>query len=194
MKPAVTIYQAIWKPAVDRVFGLLAIALLSPALLITALLIFLEDGGPALFRQRRVGRNGEAFEIFKFRSMPTGTQVRTSADGGGLSLTRVGRIIRRLNIDELPQLFNVVRGEMSLIGPRAGLPSQTELHNLRRENGAIALRPGISGLAQVESYDGMSESKKAMWDGQYASKLSFAGDVRIVLRTFLYLFKPPPTY
>jgi O-antigen biosynthesis protein WbqP len=190
----VTIYQTIWKPVVDRVFGLLAIVALSPLLLISALLIRLEDGGPALFRQQRVGKDGQNFQIFKFRSMPTGTRTRTSADGGGLALTRVGRIIRRLNIDELPQLFNVARGEMSLIGPRAGLPSQTELHNLRRENGAIALKPGISGLAQVEAYDGMSEAKKAMWDGQYASKLSFAGDIRIVLRTVLYLFKPPPTY
>lgn len=188
------IYRTVGKPIVDLVFSVWAIFLLSPLLLITALLIHLEDGGGAIFRQRRVGKNGENFSIFKFRSMPVGTRTLTSAKGENIELTRVGRIIRRLNIDELPQLFNVVRGEMSLIGPRAGLPSQTVLHEMRRENGAIELKPGISGLAQVEAYDGMSEADKAMWDGRYAEKLSFTGDIFIILRTLFYLLRHPPTY
>lgn len=189
-----TIYRTIGKPIIDHALGVMAIVTLSPLFLITAVLIRLEDGGPAFFRQNRVGENGQIFEIFKFRSMPTNSQTRASAEANDLQLTRVGRIIRRSNIDELPQLINVARGEMSLIGPRAGLPSQIVLHDLRRKNGAIALKPGISGLAQVEAYDGMSESKKAMWDGQYAKNLSFASDVVIVARTILYLLKPPPTY
>lgn len=189
-----TIYRNIGKPVIDRLFGVLSIVVLSPVLLITGVLIYLEDGGPALFRQQRVGKDGELFEIFKFRSMPMSTCTRTSAEARDLELTNVGRGIRRLNIDELPQLINVVRGEMSLIGPRAGLPTQTALHDLRKENGAMALKPGISGLAQVEAYDGMTESVKATWDGRYAKKLSFAGDISIIFRTILYLLKPPPTY
>lgn len=188
------IYRSIGKPLIDRLVGIAAIFTLFPLLLVPAILIRLEDSGPALFRQQRVGKDGEIFNIFKFRSMPVGTPTRSSADSEGLGLTRVGRIIRRLNIDELPQLLNVVLGDMSLIGPRAGLPSQTTLHELRRENGAVALKPGISGLAQVEAYDGMTESEKASWDGQYAGKLSLMGDVVIILRTFLYLVKRPPTY
>lgn len=189
-----TIYRNIGKPVVDRLFGVLSVVLLSPVFLITATLIRLGDGGPALFRQQRVGKDGELFDIFKFRSMPMGTRTSTSAEAAELELTRVGRVIRRLNIDELPQLFNVITGEMSLIGPRAGLPGQTALHDLRRENGALTLKPGISGLAQVQAYDGMPESEKAMWDGHYAENLRFAGDLAIVLRTILYMLKPPPTY
>lgn len=187
-------YRSIGKPLIDRLIGMVAILALLPLLLVTAILIRLEDGGAALFRQQRVGKDGELFEIFKFRSMPMGTPTRTSAEAEELELTQVGRVIRRLNIDELPQLINIVRGEMSLIGPRPGLPSQTALHDLRRENGALALKPGISGLAQVEAYDGMPESEKAIWDGRYAASMGFAGDIMIVFRTILYLLKPPPTY
>jgi O-antigen biosynthesis protein WbqP len=97
-------------------------------------------------------------------------------------------------VDELPQLINILRGEMSLVGPRPPLPSQASLLALRAANGACAFRPGLTGLAQINSYDGMSETEKAAWDGRYAAGVCLSGDLAIVARTVGYLFRRPPTY
>jgi len=163
-------------------------------MLVIAAAIRLEDGAPALFRQTRVGRKGRPFTLLKFRSMPTGTGNHPSAQAGGLAVTRVGRIIRRTNLDELPQLFCILVGTMSLIGPRPALASQAELLDLRRANGAMEVKPGLTGLAQVCSYDGMPELEKVAFDGRYARTISFLGDAVIVLRTFVYLCHRPPVY
>ena len=103
-------------------------------------------------------------------------------------------MIRRTNLDELPQLFNILKGDMSIVGPRPPIPSQQELTELRKANGAIACRPGLTGLAQVSSFDGMTVPQKAAFDGEYAKRISFVGDITIILRTFVYLLKPPPVY
>src|SRR5205823_7797451 len=120
-----------------------------------ALLIHLEDRGPVLFRQQRSGRDGRPFRIFKFRSMPVNTGDVPSSQARSLRVTRVGQIIRRLNIDELPQLINILRGDMSVVGPRPALPTQTALLDMRKANAAIKCKPGLTGLAQVNSYDNM---------------------------------------
>jgi O-antigen biosynthesis protein WbqP len=158
------------------------------------LLIRLEDGNRAIFRQRRVGRDGQEFTLMKFRSMPMNTSHVPSAQAASLRITRVGKVIRRLNIDELPQLFNIFRGDMSVVGPRPALASQTQLVDLRQQLGALSVRPGLTGLAQVNSYDGMPESEKAGFDGKYASRVTLWGDLRIILRTFTYLMHRPPVY
>lgn len=186
-------YEVTWKRVVDIVLSACALLLLSPIMAVVALAVILDDGAPALFRQRRVGRNGTEFTIVKFRSMPinTGDIPRANANA---RVTRVGRVIRRLNLDELPQLFCILNGDMSIVGPRPALPVQTELLRLRIENGAARCRPGLTGLAQVNSYDGMPESEKAAWDGTYAENISVLTDLSITVRTFAYLLKPPPVY
>jgi O-antigen biosynthesis protein WbqP len=126
--------------------------------------------------------------------MPSGTPAVPSAVAHGLAVTRVGRIIRRTNIDELPQLWNVMKGDMSLIGPRPALPSQTSLLEQRNAFGITRLRPGLTGLAQVNAYDGMPEREKLQWERRYAERVSFIGDVSILLRTFGYLLRRPPAY
>jgi len=97
-------------------------------------------------------------------------------------------------MDELPQLFNILKGDMSLIGPRPSLPDQTELIEIRSRNGSYDCRPGLTGLAQVNSYDYMPVAEKAAFDGRYAARITFINDVKIVLKTLLYLTKKPPTY
>ncbi len=184
----------VFKRLIDIAASSVVILLLSPIMLVVALLVRLQDGGPAIFKQKRVGKNGREFLFFKFRSMPVTTPNVESSDVKKLTVTPLGKIIRRTNLDELPQLFNILRGDMSLIGPRPPIPSQSGLVALRRENGALALRPGLTGWAQVNSYDFMPEEEKARLDGEYAHRLSFGMDVEIVLKTLLYLTKKPPTY
>ena len=111
-----------------------------------------------------------------------------------LQITPFGKFIRRTNLDELPQFYNVLKGDMSFIGPRPPIPSETELIEFRSKNGALHLRPGLTGWAQVNSFDGMSVSEKAKFDGEYASKISFGFEVLILLKTILYFTKKPPTY
>jgi O-antigen biosynthesis protein WbqP len=187
-------YENWLKRPLDLLVSLLALMLLSPILLLAALTIAIDDGFPVLFRQVRVGRDNSAFRIFKFRSMPVSTPSVASADARALKVTRVGAFLRRSNIDELPQLFNVIQGTMSLVGPRPGLASQTELMTLRRARGVDRLRPGLTGLAQVNSFDGMSDQQKVEWEAQYAARVTLLGDLLIVLRTVGYLFRRPPVY
>ena len=177
----------------DLVLSLTALVLLSPLLLVTAALIRLEDGGPALFVQDRVGQNGRLFRLKKFRSMPVDTKNLPST-AAGLRITRVGTVIRRTNVDELPQLLNIVQGDMSIVGPRPALPSQETLLEYRRQNGADGCKPGLTGPAQVNSYDGMPEREKADWDGWYRERQSLWLDGLLILRTFGYLARRPPTY
>lgn len=187
-------YQHYIKRLFDILLSSLAIIVLSPFLLAVAIAIRLEDKGPALFRQERVGRNGKPFTLFKFRSMPVNTGDIPSAQAHKLKITRVGAFIRRTNIDELPQLVNILRGDMSVVGPRPALARQVELCAMREAQGVTRCAPGLTGLAQINSYDGMSEEEKVKWDSQYANNLSFFIDMSIILRTFTYLLKPPPAY
>jgi lipopolysaccharide/colanic/teichoic acid biosynthesis glycosyltransferase len=187
-------YDGWGKRLVDVVLAGTALVVLSPLLLVTAVAIRLEDRGPVLFRQRRSGRDGAEFTLLKFRSMPVGSASVPSASAGSLRITRVGRVIRRTNIDELPQLLNILLGDMSVVGPRPALPSQEDLLTMRQENGALHCRPGLTGLAQVKSYDGMPVSEKAVLDGRYAARPSLFGDLGIILRTVAYLFRRPPVY
>lgn len=187
-------YDGAGKRVLDLVIGGASLVVLAPVLVMLGLFVRLEDGGPALFRQERVGRRGARFTVLKFRSMPVTSANLPSAAAGGLRVTRVGRFIRRTNLDELPQLLNILVGDMSLVGPRPALPAQEALLAMRAENGADRVRPGLTGLAQVSSYDQMPEAEKAALDGQYAARVSLLGDLVIILRTFRYLLSPPPTY
>jgi O-antigen biosynthesis protein WbqP len=120
-------YEKYAKRAVDLLLSGVAALALSPVLLITGLAIRVEDGAPVIYRQTRVGREGREFTVLKFRSMPTNTRIAPSSGMASAKVTRVGRVIRRLNADELPQLLNILRGDMSLVGPRPALKSQSTL-------------------------------------------------------------------
>jgi O-antigen biosynthesis protein WbqP len=187
-------YRSIFKRFLDIGLSIAALVLLGPLMLIVAVAIYLEDRGSIIFRQKRVGAGGSTFEVLKFRSMPENTGDLESARAHGLPITKVGSLIRRTNIDELPQLFNVLRGDMSLVGPRPAVPSQFGLCLLREQNGSIRCTPGLTGLAQINGYDGMPDEETAQWDGEYASTVSLVNDAKIVLRTFSYLKKKPPVY
>lgn len=183
---------------IKRMFDILAAAIslvvLLPLLAIVALAIRLDDGRPCIFRQQRAGRLNQPFTIYKFRSMRVGVPNLPSAGAGALAVTRVGGIIRRTNIDELPQLWNVLKGDMSLIGPRPALLSQSSLLDARARLQIDTLRPGLTGLAQVNAYDGMPEAEKVRWEHQYLVNVSFVNDLKVMLRTLVYLTRKPPVY
>lgn len=187
-------YRSILKRILDILLAVLALLLLAPVMLAVAIWIYLEDRGPVFFSQQRIGKNGRAFKFLKFRSMPVNTGDVESAKAKALPVTGVGKIIRRTNIDELPQLINILKGDMSIVGPRPAIPSQEKLVLLRRKNGANDVAPGLTGLAQINAYDGMPENEKARWDGEYAANMSLLTDIKIVAQTFVYLTRKPPVY
>lgn len=186
-------YRPYAKRLLDIVVAGGSLLTFSPLMLLTALAILLDDGAPVIFRQKRVGRGGRLFDICKFRSLPVNTGDIPSAHAA-IRPTRVGKFIRRTNIDELPQLINILKGEMSIVGPRPALPTQKDLLTLRERHGATICKPGLTGLAQVNSYDGMTETEKAKWDGVYASHVALGHDLKIILKTFSYLTRRPPVY
>jgi O-antigen biosynthesis protein WbqP len=187
-------YVAWGKRLLDVCVSLLMIVLLSPLLIVTAIAIWLEDRQPALFRQQRIGRDESRFTLLKFRSMPVATPNIESRHATALQVTRVGAFIRRTSIDELPQLFNVLAGSMSLVGPRPPLPSQQRVVELRRASGVAPLKPGVTGLAQINACDGFTDEQKVALDSKYASSIGLMTDIRIMLGTVGYLFRKPPVY
>ncbi|MCL2919631.1 sugar transferase [Shewanella litorisediminis] len=187
-------YSKIIKRLFDLLIVFFATVILLPLLIAVGVLIKLFDPGPVIFKQKRIGRHAKEFDFYKFRSMPVNTGDIPSDKLGLINITWVGRLIRRTNLDELPQLFNVLKGDMSIVGPRPPIVSQRQLVELRKQSGAIVCRPGLTGLAQVSAFDGMTVEQKASFDAEYARKVSFLTDVKIILRTFTYLLKPPPVY
>lgn len=178
----------------DILLAASALVVLLPLLLVVAVVIKAQDGGKVIFRQKRIGRRQVPFELLKFRSMRENVGELPSDSAGGLPVTRFGHFLRRTNIDELPQLVNILRGEMSIVGPRPALRSQVELIAARAANGAFEARPGLTGLAQVSAYDRMPVAEKAAFDCEYSRDVRFLKDVHVILRTFGYLRRPPPVY
>jgi len=172
------------------------LVLLAPLLLAVAIAIQLDSPGPALFRQRRIGRGTREFRIVKFRSMRLGTPDLAShlMGPGSPRVTRLGRWLRRASLDELPQLWNVLRGEMSLVGPRPALFNQYDLIAQRQRDGVDALRPGVTGWAQIHGRDDLPLERKVAYDREYLERWSPALDVQIVLRTVMTLFSARGVY
>lgn len=175
------------KRAIDIILGTAIFLLLSPVMLLIALAIRIDSPGSVIFRQRRIGRRGRSFVLNKFRTMLIGTpdlpSDALSAGDRRSRTTRIGGFLRYSCLDELPQLINVVKGDMSLVGPRPALYNQDELIRLRQEQGVDRVRPGMTGLAQVEGRDSLSLDEKVAHDALYVNRLSFGLDVRIILRT-----------
>ncbi|MBN9073190.1 MAG: sugar transferase [Rhizobiales bacterium] len=164
----------------------LALAMAVPALLLClgcVVAIRREDAGPALFRQTRVGRDRRPFTLYKLRTMSTGTGDRASHEVSTAQITRVGRVLRRTKLDELPQLINVLKGDMSFVGPRPCLPSQEALVTERDRRGVYAVRPGITGPAQLAGIDMSTPVELAQADALYAARIRFTDDLRYIVRT-----------
>jgi lipopolysaccharide/colanic/teichoic acid biosynthesis glycosyltransferase len=173
------------KRTMDVLLSLVALALLSPLLLATATAVALESGWPVLFRQIRIGRGGREFGMYKFRSMVKDAAAigpyYTSSDDP--RITRVGRFIRRTSLDELPQLFNVVKGDMSLVGPRPDVPAQRELYTPEEWQLRCSVRPGITGLAQAMLRSQATPAQRRELDLRYAREHSLWLDLCIVAWT-----------
>jgi O-antigen biosynthesis protein WbqP len=154
-----------------------------PILLIVIIAIRLQSPGPAIFRQVRVGKDGRPFTCYKLRTMYSGTANLPTHEVQASSVTPLGEHLRRFKVDELPQLCNVLIGDMSLVGPRPCLPSQTALVEVRRQLGVLEVRPGITGLAQVNGVDMSDANRLAEMDAQYVRTQSLVGDFRLILAT-----------
>jgi lipopolysaccharide/colanic/teichoic acid biosynthesis glycosyltransferase len=170
---------------IDIVVSALLLTFASPVLAAAIVAIRLESPGPAIYRQRRVGQDGRPFEVLKLRTMVQGAE----SIGAGLAvnendprITRVGALLRRTSLDELPNVLNVLRGEMSLIGPRPTLPGQVASYT-PRQRGRLAIRPGITGWAQVNGRASLPWSERIELDLEYIEHRSLALDLRIVWRT-----------
>lgn len=180
-------YENYVKNILDRILALLGLIILSPIFLLTALAIKIEEPkGKVFFIQARSGKEGEAFSCIKFRSMSTEAPDNAATwelDNADSYITKVGHFIRKTSIDELPQLINIIKGDMSIVGPRPVILKEKELINLRRQYGALSVRPGITGLSQISGRDNLPPSKKAETDGEYAANVTFLNDLKIILKT-----------
>ncbi|MFT4289182.1 sugar transferase [Nocardioides sp.] len=188
-------FQLAAKSAFDRIAATLLLLVLAIPMLVIALAVRLTSPGPAVFRQVRVGRDGQEFTIYKFRSMVTDAEARLAElreanEGAGLlfkmtrdpRVTRVGRLIRSTSLDELPQLWNVVRGEMSLVGPRPALPAEVADYS-ERERERLAVKPGVTGLWQVSGRSRLDWETSIGLDLAYVRTWSLRGDLVLLFRT-----------
>ena len=150
--------------------------------------IKIESTGPVIFKQKRIGLNKKEFFIYKFRTMKTGTpDLATNLLDHRKYVTRVGKFLRKTSLDELPQLINIIKGDMSFVGPRPALYNQYELIKMREEKGVHAVRPGITGYAQINGRDDLSDEEKVYWDVKYIEDYSLLTDLKIILKTFTAL-------
>jgi lipopolysaccharide/colanic/teichoic acid biosynthesis glycosyltransferase len=171
--------------AADLAIALVSLLILSPLLLAAAIAIKLSSPGPVFYRQRRVGKGGVVFELFKLRTMRQGADpvgVGTAVTADDPRVTRVGRLLRRFSLDELPNLFNVLRGEMRIVGPRATLPAQVELYTPRQRR-RLDLRPGVTGWAQIHGRAGIPWEERIELDVWYVEHRSLWLDLKILART-----------
>ncbi len=179
-------YREYGKRIEDVSIALAALVILGLPMLLVAAAIRLTSKGPALFRQKRFGKDKQLFTVYKFRTMSTKapknmpTNSFTNADS---YITPLGGVLRKLSIDELPQLLNVIKGEMSIVGPRPVIKTEKKLIDLRQKYQANSVKPGITGWAQVNGRDDLDDQRKAEMDGEYVQQLSFLTDVKIMIKT-----------
>lgn len=179
-------YQRFFKRIIDLILSTIGIVILAIPMLVVALMIKSEDPGPAIFKQKRVGNHKTYFQLYKFRSMKMDTPHDTPTnllENPEQYILKIGSTIRRLSIDELPQLFNIWLGQMSIIGPRPALWNQEDLIAERDKYGANDVRPGLTGWAQINGRDELEIPVKAKLDGEYVDRLSFAFDCKCFFGT-----------
>ncbi|TWT27894.1 sugar transferase [Planomicrobium sp. CPCC 101110] len=175
----------------DFCISLIALVLLFPLFIAIALIIKVDSKGPVLFRQKRIGKEGEIFEIYKFRTMILHLPEESIEKHSNIEdcVTRFGRWLRKTNLDELPQLMNILCGEMSFVGPRPALHNQYELIRMREEMGVNKLRPGLTGVAQVKGHDFISNFEKVVFDSYYARNRDFQFDMKVLFWTVKCVLK-----
>lgn len=193
-------YKKYIKRILDFILSLLATIVLSPLFLVIAIIIKIDSRGPTFFLQERLGKDGKVFKIIKFRTMipnaekiGDGLKVKTESDN---RITRIGKILRKTSLDELPQLINVIKGEMSIVGPRPPVTYHPHKYEEYREEQKIRfkVRPGITGLAQVRVRNSASWDERIKIDIEYVEKISFTMDIKIVLKTVVKVFKKDNIY
>jgi O-antigen biosynthesis protein WbqP len=169
-----------------RIFVLILLIILSPIFLLVSIAILMEDGFPVFFTQKRVGINYTFFKIYKFRSMKKDTpNIATHLlSNPDQYLLKIGKFIRKTSLDELPNLINIIKGQMVFVGPRPALYNQDDLMDFRVATGVSKLKPGITGWAQINGRDDISIEKKVQFEQEYLSKKSFLFDLEILVKTF----------
>ena len=176
----------VFKRMIDIILSLVALLIIALPMLIVILIVYIDDPGNVIFTQYRVGMGGRRFKLYKLRTMwrDTPKYMSTSeVDDPNRYITRVGHILRRLSIDELPQLINVLKGDMSIVGPRPLISDEHEIHDLRMKFGVYKIRPGLTGLAQTHGRDMITPADKVRWDVRYLEEFGLWTDVKIVLST-----------
>lgn len=184
-------YQRV-KRALDVFISLIAIILLLPLFLIISILIKIDSRGPVIFKQERSGLHKKVFTLYKFRSMKTETPkycATRKLNKIDCYVTNVGHFLRKTSLDELPQLFNILKGDMSFIGPRPVVITETDLIETRDKYGVNDILPGITGYAQINGRDELEVEEKTMFDSFYKNNISFTLDLSIFLKTFLVVLK-----
>lgn len=182
---------SISKRTMDIVSSLVGLILLSPLFLLVAILIKLDSKGPIIFKQIRIGKNSKPFYIYKFRSMKIDAPNLSTEEFINASdfTTKVGKFIRKTSIDELPQLVNILKGDMSIVGPRPVIEREVRLLEIRKECNVDSILPGITGLAQINGRDDIDDYEKVKYDFEYLSKRNLVLDIKIIINTVLKVAK-----
>lgn len=174
------------KRLLDLVLSTISLVVLAVPLLVVGVVIYIDDPGNVIFSQERVGYQGKLFNLYKFRSMKISTPkylATSEVANPDEYITRIGHIIRKYSIDELPQLFNVFLGDMSIVGPRPLIANEKDIHDMRMKCGVYSVKPGITGLAQINGRDTVAPAEKVAWDKKYLDSLCLITDIKIVLET-----------
>lgn len=185
------VYRKFVKRLLDLLLAIPMLIILLIPLTIVGIIIKLSSEGSVLFIQERYGRNSKPFALYKFRSMTNKAPVKSNSEFEDITsyVTPFGMLIRKTSIDELPQLWNIIKGDMSFIGPRPLAKTDEKVLSLRKQNGADQVLPGISGLAQVNGRNNLSDEDKAAYDVKYAAHLSFRVDMLLTVETFVSVLK-----
>ncbi len=179
------------KRAIDIICSLIGIIVFLPIFIITAILIRIESKGNVIFKQLRVGKNSKPFYIYKFRSMRLDTPNMATNDmkNPEMYITKIGKIIRKTSVDELPQLINILKGDMSIVGPRPVIEKEVDLINLRKKHKVDKVLPGITGWAQINGRDNLGIEEKVEYDKEYLEKRSIKFDLYIMVMTVFKVLK-----
>jgi len=180
-----------FKRVMDMILASCGLVILLVPMTILALAVYIDDPGPVIFSQYRIGRRGKRFKVYKFRTMRLETPKYMSTmevENANNYITRIGRFLRKMSLDELPQLVNVIKGDMSLVGPRPLISDEYEIHAMRIRFGVYSVRPGITGMAQVHGRDMVTPADKVRWDVMYLQEFGFWTDLKILLMTIPKIF------
>lgn len=181
-----------FKRLLDVIVAYMLLLMCYLPMILIAILIKIDDGGPVIFKQIRIGMRGKSFVCYKFRTMRTDAPSELSTSeftNANEYITRIGVFLRKTSLDELPQLFNILIGEMSFVGPRPLIKNEYEIHNARKKYGVYSVRPGLTGLAQVCGRDKLSDLRKAECDAVYVTNMSFVSDLNIMVSTVIKVIK-----